>query len=124
VMFYPCMIQVLIQFSRGDTTDPFRDYVPECDGSGARDRRGFVLGRSVLMQDGVMPTHALDRFLRLPLYCGRTAAVSEFNEEIQSSVFDCSVLVQDDGTSYTDLFHCLHYHVLLLHCMSQDCTGD
>jgi hypothetical protein len=28
-MFYPCMIQVLIPFSRGDTTNPFRDYIPE-----------------------------------------------------------------------------------------------
>jgi hypothetical protein len=62
------------------------------------------------MQDGVMPTHALDQVLRLPLYCGRTAAVSELNEGIQSYVLDCSVLVQDDGTNYTELFHCLHYH--------------
>jgi hypothetical protein len=124
VMFYPCMIQVLIPFSRGDTTNPFRDYIPECDGNGARDQRGFVLDRSLLMQDGVMPINALDQVLRLPLYCGWTAAVSEFNEEIQSSVLDCSVQVQDDGTNYTDLFHCLHYHILLLHWMSQDFTGD
>jgi hypothetical protein len=68
---------------------------------------------ALLMQDVRHHGYACPQAPRIPLSWGRTAVVSELYVEIEIS-----------EPISTDLFHFLHYQLLLLHWMPQYSIGD